>query len=134
VKNWTHWSKATGPVFYLGGEGKEEIMEERRKYPRIGVSFPVECNVLSQRLYFYTVSKDLSLGGIKILSDDFIPKDNIIRVRVNLIDETVSLKARVAWCNSKRVSEKYLIGLEFIEISQENQRNVFRFLNRMCTA
>ncbi len=109
-------------------------MEERRKYPRIDVSFPVECNILAQKIYFYTISKDLSLGGIKVLSDDFIPKDNVVRVRVNLIDEIVSLKARVAWCNRKRVSEKYLMGLEFVEISQENQKNIFRFLHKMCTA
>jgi c-di-GMP-binding flagellar brake protein YcgR len=107
-------------------------MEERRKYPRIKVSFPVECKVLSQRIYFYTVSKDLSLGGVKILSDEFIPKDNVIRLRVNLIDEMLHLKARVAWCNRKRISERYLMGLEFVELNEENQRNIFRFLNRVC--
>jgi len=107
-------------------------MEEGRKYPRMDVSFPVECKVFPQRTYFYTVSKDLSLGGIKILSNEFIPKDNALKVNINLIDKIISLKAKVAWCNKKRISDKYLIGLEFVEISRENQSNIFKFLNRIC--
>ena len=107
-------------------------MEERRKYPRLDVSFPVECNVLTQKIYFYTISKDLSLGGIKILSNEFIPKDHFMKLRINLIDEIVSLKARVAWCNQKRISERYLIGLEFIEMNERIQRDVFKFLNKVC--
>ena len=106
-------------------------MEERRKYLRADVSFPVECDLLTQNNYFYTVCKDLCLGGIKILSNKFISKDNILKININFIDEVLRLKAKVIWCNRKRVSDRYVIGLEFIELNVSNQKNIQRFLNKV---
>ncbi|MDD5584989.1 MAG: PilZ domain-containing protein, partial [Candidatus Omnitrophica bacterium] len=71
------------------------ITDERRKYSRAGISFPVECSVLSSNTYFYTVCKDVSAGGIKILSDKFFSKDNLLKVSINLIDTVMQMKAKV---------------------------------------
>jgi c-di-GMP-binding flagellar brake protein YcgR len=105
-------------------------MEERRKHNRINVSFPVECNPLTEKNYFYTVSKDLSLGGVKILASDFLPKGNLFRLNINLIDRLVDVKAKVAWCNKERISDRYSVGLEFVEASEDNQKSLCDFLNK----
>ncbi|MEI8350580.1 MAG: PilZ domain-containing protein [Candidatus Omnitrophota bacterium] len=97
-------------------------MNERRRAPRVGVSFPVECNILPQKDYFYTVSKDLSVTGVKIVTNDFLPKNNFIKLNINLIDNVLGLKARVAWCNKERVVDRYSAGLEFVEIDKQNQQ------------
>jgi len=107
------------------------MVEERRRYPRINISFPVECKSLPQGNYFYTVSKDLSAGGIKIISDTFLPKDYLMKVYVNLVDTVINLKAKVAWCNKLRASEKYNAGLEFVEANDESQHNISQFLSRV---
>jgi c-di-GMP-binding flagellar brake protein YcgR len=106
-------------------------MFERRKYPRIGISFPVECSSLPSGNYFYTVSKDLSNAGVKIVTNNFLPKNKPVRVDINLIDKIISLKARVAWCNERPISDSYLVGLAFIEISKENQSNISRFIKKI---
>ncbi|MEI8349664.1 MAG: PilZ domain-containing protein [Candidatus Omnitrophota bacterium] len=106
-------------------------MEERRRYPRVNISFPVECKSLPQGNYFYTVSKDLSSGGIKIISDTFLPKDYLMKVYVNLVDTVINLKAKVAWCNKLRASEKYNAGLEFVEASNESQQSISQFLAKV---
>ncbi|MBN3040477.1 MAG: PilZ domain-containing protein [Candidatus Omnitrophica bacterium] len=103
-------------------------MEEKRRYQRTQISFPVECNLLIGRGYFCSVSKDLSLVGIRILSNQFIPRDNIIKVNVNLIDNLVSLKAKVVWCSKNRSSERYSLGLEFLEGDADKRRNISHFL------
>jgi c-di-GMP-binding flagellar brake protein YcgR len=106
-------------------------MNEKRSFPRVGVSFPVECKVLSAKNYFYTVSKDLSLGGVKIVSNRFLPKDNTVKININLIDSILGLKTRVAWCNKERFSERYSTGLQFVETNEPSKKQLFQFLNRI---
>ena len=104
-------------------------MDERRKNKRIDVSFPVECKMLPERNYFYTVSKNLSCGGAKIIINDFMPRGNTVKVNINLINRMVNLKAKVAWCNKERISERYTAGLEFVEVNKKDESVLSRFLN-----
>jgi len=106
-------------------------MSDKRKFPRVDVSFPIEYKPLPARNYFYTVSKDLSLGGVKIVSNYFLPKNDTVKVNVNLIDSILGLKAKVAWCNKERLSERYSTGLEFVETSESSKKSLFQFLNRI---
>jgi c-di-GMP-binding flagellar brake protein YcgR len=104
-------------------------MEERRTYPRVEISFPVECKILPGSSYFYTVSKDISLVGVKIISDKFMLKDNVIKLQANFIDSLVSLTARTIWCSKQRASERYYAGLAFIEKTAAAQRSILHFLH-----
>ena len=106
-------------------------MDERREYSRVNISFPVECKLLPHRNYFYTVSKDLSMGGVKILSNAFLAKGNSLKLNINLIDNIVPLKAKVIWCNKQRVSQRYSAGLKFTEITETNRKRLDKFLNKV---
>ncbi len=107
------------------------IKNERRENPRIGISFPVACKTLPSRRYFYTVSKDLSLGGIKILNHEFIPKDSLLKLNINLIDRVLIVKGELVWCNKERLSERYISGLKFVEISKNDQKHLLEFLEKV---
>jgi c-di-GMP-binding flagellar brake protein YcgR len=107
-------------------------MKERREYPRFGVSFPVECTILPERKkYFYTVSKDLSMVGVRILSEDFLPRKKFMKVNINLIDTVAEIKAQVVWCNKEPYSRRYYAGLKFLEINEKNKHNLGTFLGRI---
>jgi c-di-GMP-binding flagellar brake protein YcgR len=97
------------------------MKDDKRKNSRSPVSFPIECNILPGKDYFYTVTKDLSVGGVRILSDEFLPKNNCLKLNINLIDKVLGLKAKVVWCNKERVSDRYSAGLEFVEMPEENK-------------
>jgi c-di-GMP-binding flagellar brake protein YcgR len=96
-------------------------MNERRKNMRAFLSFPVECSFLSQEGYFYTVSKDLSENGARILCNEFLSKNNLLKVNINFIDRVLGLKAKVVWCNQERISERYIAGLEFEAMTAQNK-------------
>ncbi len=104
-------------------------MKEKRRFVRIHVSFPVECKTLPSQVYFYTVSKDLGLGGLKIISKDFLSKDSFVTVNVNLIDRILNAKGKIVWCNNRRASERYISGIEFIEMNQINRIELFELIN-----
>jgi len=87
--------------------------------------------MLPRRNYFYTVSKDLSLGGVKIVTNKFLPRNEAFKVTINLIEKVVSLKAKVVWCNETRVSDTYFAGLEFIDENRTSQNEILRFLNKI---
>ncbi|MBP7088176.1 MAG: PilZ domain-containing protein [Candidatus Omnitrophica bacterium] len=106
-------------------------MVERRKYPRVDISLPVECQNLPAHNYFYTVSKDLSLIGTKIISNSFLSKGDVMTVNLNFIKRVLNLKAKVAWCNRERAADRYAVGLEFIEVSNEVRDNLSSFLNKI---
>jgi len=106
-------------------------MDERRKYPRIDVSFPVECKALPGQGYFYTVSKDLSEVGAKILTNTFMAKDNLVKLHLNLISKMLDLKAKVVWCNKERVSERYTAGLEFTEMDSTGRNELSNFISKI---
>lgn len=105
--------------------------ENRREYNRVKISFPVECLIPSKRSYFYTVCKDLSLSGVKILSQGLIPKGDQIKVNINLINQIVPLNAKVIWSSKERSADRYLSGLSFIDTSKEKEGVLSRFLNRL---
>jgi len=104
-------------------------MENRRKEPRIPVSFPVACKDLPARKeYFYTVCRDLSTHGIRVITNKFIKRGDFIKVNVNLIDRVVDLKAKVMWCNKERYADRYSAGLLFVEMGEHQKRHLSQFL------
>ncbi|MBD3246644.1 MAG: hypothetical protein GF333_06485 [Candidatus Omnitrophica bacterium] len=107
-------------------------MKEKRSFPRVNVSFPLECRPLPDRKYFYTVSKDLSSGGVRIVSNKFMPKDHPVKVDINLIDRVVSVKARVAWCNKDRFGDRYHAGLQFVDMNENRAKDLSCFLNKVA--
>lgn len=107
------------------------MADERRKYPRYNISFPIECKRVNLPNYFYTVTKDLSLGGARVLSDDFLPKDEPFRVTLNLVKKVFNVKAKVAWCNQERYSDRYSAGLEFIDMPDSGKKLYSDFLEEV---
>ncbi|MBD3264666.1 MAG: hypothetical protein GF375_06160 [Candidatus Omnitrophica bacterium] len=106
-------------------------MDERRKHPRVDVSFPLECTSLPSRGYFCTVSKDLALGGVRIISNNFIAKGDSFKLNINLIDKVVDCKAEVVWCSKQRVAERYAAGLKITEINPLHRKELSSFISNV---
>ncbi len=104
------------------------MTNERRKFPRIRVSFPVECKLLPAQDYFYTVSKDLSLCGAKIVSNEFIAKNEVVKLSLNLINKILDVKARIVWCSRERAADRYSAGVEFVEVGRSSRDDLSAFL------
>ena len=107
------------------------MAEEKRKFPRTSISFPVECDLAPKKSYFYTVSKDLSAGGLKIITDTFLAKGSTIKVKLNLVNQLVPAKARVVWCAKERFGDRYAVGLELMEINSRGKQELSTFLNKV---
>ena len=106
-------------------------MGNKRKHPRIKISFPVRCERLESHRSFYTVFKDISRGGIKLISEEFIGINKAVKFEINLINELIRGKGRIAWCNPQAYSERYMVGVEFTEMDTRTQKNLAAFISNI---
>ena len=106
-------------------------MDEKRAFPRVRISFPVRCEDLASHKPFYTVFKDISEGGIKLISEDFMPINKSFKFEINLINNLVKGRGRIVWCNSQPFSERYLAGIQFIDIEPNAKDRLSKFLSNI---
>ncbi len=91
--------------------------EEQRKSPRISFRESVSFHQMKDpRRFGGCLSLDLSEGGIRVYFDQFLPIGSLLNVQLQLGDKhIVDLTGRVAWVVQVPHSERYQLGLEFIE-------------------
>ena len=108
-------------------------MNDKRIEPRIDTALFVKCMLLpEEKNCFYTVIKDLSTGGIQILCEDFLPPGKNLKMDINLIQEKAEACAEVVWYYKVPTSERYCIGLKFLEVCEKSRRKLGEVINTIC--
>ena len=110
-------------------------MEERRKNRRISVRKKVRLKLPyiedkpCGRSFCYSLSENISQGGIKIPSEYFLPVNQTILLDIFLEDSfgMVNARGEVRWISSVNTGN-YEVGIEFKDFSSDS-RNC---LNKFC--
>lgn len=97
------------------------VKGEKRREPRREDELPVEIEILSDGSDFgpthvlYAQIKDISAGGVKILTSVYIPLDTPIKLKITLakLGETIGPVGKVVWGNQIENSDLYEMGIEF---------------------
>jgi c-di-GMP-binding flagellar brake protein YcgR len=111
------------------------MTSEKRISQRIDTAFFVKCMPLpeeSEKKCFYTIIKDLSSGGIQILSEDSLPLGKNLKIDINLIHENAQACAEVVWNYKIPAAERYCIGLKFLDICENSKRKLGEVINTIC--
>ncbi|NLE65309.1 MAG: PilZ domain-containing protein [Elusimicrobia bacterium] len=89
---------------------------EQRKFPRVAFRSPIKIRLPEGDMDMGELAQDISLGGIRVRSTDFVPLGSVLRVMVQFSAEekTVEVRARVVWVRYFPQSEVYQLGLEFV--------------------
>ena len=98
-------------------------MENKRREKRIKEENKLICTIIScdkifnQKKIFCTLTKDLSLGGVNIRTDTFLPVDTVLKMELPLtkMQKIVFLKGKVKWVKSLYDDEVFEMGLEFTD-------------------
>ena len=101
-------------------------MAERRKEKRnsevnrISIEYLIEEPIEKMKRSSQGLMEDVSLGGIKILSDTFFPIGKVIKVELTLKGETkpIYMIGRVKW-NKNISNEVYEVGVEVVDTFKE---------------
>ena len=98
-------------------------MEDKRREKRVKEENKLICEIVSDnkilkcKKIFYTLTKDISLGGVNIRTDTFLPVDTIVKMELSLskMQKIVYLKGKVKWVKSLFDDEVFEMGLEFMD-------------------
>ncbi len=92
------------------------MSKEQRRSLRLNFRDSVHFRVDTHALPKGCASVDLSEGGIRIYSNDLIPLDTVMQLRINFQDSSkfADVHGKVAWVRIIPHSERYEIGIEFV--------------------
>jgi Tfp pilus assembly protein PilZ len=129
-----HSQKKLAPMDEFGsGDSISESSNtgiNRRLKPRYAANLKVE--MLTRGLNHYTIEKcaNVSLGGLFVCTDYSAQQNEKIHVRIILSDKNsyFDLKTRVAWICDGQGSHPKGLGLQFIELTDEQLKVVRHFL------
>lgn len=96
---------------------------ERRKYPRVKLSVPVEVHAEGSTAPLHCATSDVSLGGCYIESMYPFPAGTALELRLEAA-ETLLILARVVTCDPQ-----FGNGIEFLRLLPEDRAHLERFLN-----
>lgn len=105
---------------------------ERRRFPRINVSVPINCRILTnisigdfkvlENRIYQGRTRNVSLKGLCIKTDKQIPADTIVEIKIDFPEQQVKAVGRVIWSKEIKKSGEYYTGVELV-IIPENQIN-----------
>ena len=103
----------------------QESFKERRRYPRAGLSIPLRYKELNGKTYLAkgTLSKDVSVGGVRFHSDKFIALACHLVVEMNFPSTEKPIKAisKIAWIKRARFGDNYELGNQFLAMTNEDE-------------
>lgn len=106
---------------------------EKRKARRVKKEGKVKISIISNdkskrgKAISYHLSKDISILGVKILSNTFLPVDSMLKIEVSLTKPPrfITGMGRVRWVKSRYADELFEMGIEFVN-TPKNQINALK--------
>ncbi|OIO36380.1 MAG: hypothetical protein AUJ74_02765 [Candidatus Omnitrophica bacterium CG1_02_44_16] len=100
-------------------------ISEKRQSKRLKVNLPISYEYLgNQKDFGETVSKDLSVTGLRMNMPSFFPPNSafLIRLRFPEVQKIVEGIARTIWSQRISFSDQYQTGLQFREINPVSKK------------
>ncbi|MFA5146219.1 MAG: PilZ domain-containing protein [Candidatus Omnitrophota bacterium] len=109
-------------------------IDERRKNKRVTFHLPLQYRNLRKIgvTSLGSLTKDISEGGVRFNSSEFISLACRLVVEITLPTSTKPIKAisKVAWIRKLPTTSEYELGNQFLEMSKEDKDLVMNFVNR----
>lgn len=111
--------------------------EEKRRYRRFKAEVPLEYKRLkgSPDLRKGSTTKNLSLGGARFITDEFMPYTArlVMDIMLPLPQRTISAVTKIAWIRKMPNGEKYEVGNQFLEMSKEDKDRLAVYLEGLAS-
>lgn len=90
--------------------------EEKRRFPRVKLNTALSYHVRGVNDVNNTVSYDISLGGMAVANDRFINSETLLNLKIKVLSRVLSAVGKVAWASPLPHSNRFLLGIEFLEL------------------
>lgn len=108
-------------------------LAERRKYIRLETPVNVIYNTVGGEKFYTTVSKNISADGIRLETPDrSLQVSDILELKLIIpgTKNPVHANGKVVWKTKSSLEDNapYDIGIEFIQIEEDNKNTFLKFL------
>lgn len=113
--------------------GENEVPQERR-FQRVGDSLLVSYSIGEDFAPEFTETYDIALGGMAMLTNAELHKDEPMNVQVELRgDTTPVLRVRgvVRWSRYDPLLQRYRTGVAFLDVDDETRTNLQRYIDTL---
>ena len=118
---------------------KKQVETEKREAKRITEETKITITLLSKELvppgktFSYNLTKDISLGGVKIRTNTFLPINALLKIELSLTKPTrlISVLGKVRWIKTLYAGESFEIGIAFVEPSSEDIKILTRHIESL---
>ena len=110
---------------------------DKRKFPRVKTHIPVRIKKLKGGPAAWegesSVTKNLSTGGIRFRTSDFISMACrlILELDIPMFTKPVKAISKVAWIRKMPSGEDYEVGNHFLEMSKEDKELVSEYVSSL---
>ena len=104
-----------------------KMKNERRKYGRLTLSYPVE--ITSPKKVKDSQTQDVSIRGMCLVSPVPFKENSLLKMKLKLDSEknlTISIQGKVVW-KMKKANKEYHHGILITDI-KDSERDIFRKL------
>ncbi|UCH12597.1 MAG: PilZ domain-containing protein [Candidatus Omnitrophota bacterium] len=109
-------------------------VKERRRFGRINARVPLQFKDIQRPIEIYngTLTKDVSEGGVRFTSNDFLSIFTRLFVEVSVPSFSRPVKAisKVAWIQKQPRGSQYMVGLQFLDMTEEDRKHLAAFIAR----
>jgi c-di-GMP-binding flagellar brake protein YcgR len=111
----------------------KDKLVERRRYIRLEVPLKITYTIPELHKVYTTVAKNISADGIRFESQEKgLKESSIIELKIEIpnIPSAVHIKGRVIWKSKLTLEDgaPFDVGVEFIEIEDDNKNTFLKFL------
>ncbi|MFA5410331.1 MAG: PilZ domain-containing protein [Candidatus Omnitrophota bacterium] len=104
-------------------------LEDKRRFPRVELKTPLRYQVRGSPESNNCVSDDISVGGIRCINNGFIAPSTNVMLEINLLSRVLNPVGRIAWASPLAHSERYRLGIEFIELGDSEKNYLSDYIN-----
>jgi len=110
----------------MAGAEEKTSWEEKRKHPRVSISWPARINPADESLNVQL--KDISLGGAFVVCRQPMPLSQKFRIAIEAPEQSqLELNAEVVWSNANVPEDKVInrgMGIRFINNSDGDRKRL----------
>ncbi len=114
------------PVMYIR-KMSEIIKGQRRNYFRLDLIVGVKIIKANDETLYSGFSKDISGGGLRLITDAELNEGDIIHVNFEIDDRNYNLKSQVK-TKFKSTENKNEVGVEFLDIIEIDRNDLIKYL------
>ncbi len=104
------------------------MFRERRKEIRIKGETKISFRVIgddvdsSASKIFFAFTRDISVGGTRMITDIFLPLETILEIELPLLRlrKIIRVKGKVKWRRNLGIEDIFEMGLEFVNTQPES--------------